>query len=1413
MKHFVRRGIAICLLLAMLIGLVPSLYAAEDTVIPIENDDLKHAGEKILGYWINPSNFTISNANIDNLTNLGVTDIYVLVKGEAGSINTTALKNVISYASSKVRVHAWVMCARDNAYLKSHPTHAVYHFRVGYKNNAHSSSSSYYDSRNGFVDLRNTSYQKYFNGIVDDLEAIDGLDGIHLDTIRYGGDYYDWSTNLKNALGKSNYNTMAKTMCDHHGYTYAADSNGYYVFTGTKTADDSSMRTLINANGAVAKAYREYRMATVTNFVKSVRENLSSDMILTAACMPEPALSLYGKATYGQDFASMAPYVDYVQIMSYFGDYYFINNNTYDTSWPANICKRIAKEGCNVVAGIQGYAFVNEDSEGRNGMNPTGYESQKQAEAINDARREINGDPAYGGDILGSAVFRGGTSSQASVIYDPSAQTVTFRLVAGATAIKSLRIRLYSDFYLDKSKCTVSGKSYTYNGVTYTVTGTATNDYYHTFDLSTTINAYGTKTLTIPVCKSDGTKKEVDYNYNHFAAVNIYSSTSKSNSTYLPIYLDGYVNSAHKTCSFTKTTPQPATCLTPGYHLYTCATCGYDYSEYIPQLSHAYVAAVTAPTCTQDGFTTYTCKNGCNDSYIQDPVAALGHSYEMTTTEPTCTENGAKIYTCVRCADSYEEPIEALGHQYEAVVTEPDCENEGFTTYTCACGESYTDRFVPALGHNYTEERILEPTCTEAGIMRFTCACGKSYEEPIEALGHQYDAVVTEPDCENEGFTTYTCACGESYTDRFVPALGHNYTEERILEPTCTEDGIMRFTCACGKSYEEPIEALGHQYDAVVTEPDCENEGFTTYTCACGESYTDRFVPALGHNYAEERILEPTCTEDGIMRFTCACGKSYEEPIEALGHQYEAVVTEPDCENEGFTTYTCACGESCTGDYVAALGHSYRYTEQENEHLVSCTNCDLEFTEAHEPDGICCAKCGAVICLHTNERSVVDVDATCTQSGSASIFCADCDEYLRTEEMPAKGHDLTHYGYKLPTCTEPGSHEHWKCNVCEMHFTDASCEYELPPSYANKPALGHSHTYEDRGNGTHAIGCVRCEYYETDEHSFAEGKCICGAKEEPKFDAALAFRMNISVGAEMVVNYTFMTSAVSKYADFYLEVSKNVAGGEPKTTVYGLGEREALTATNHPVTGEALLYQAAYQGINAKEMGDSFCATLYAVAEDGTVFCGETVTASIRDFLLGKIEDSSSEVELKTMAVDMLKYGAAAQIRLGYDTEHLVTDGLTEEQLGYATQTLPEATDNAATDGEGTNVNTNITIGARVELSASTICWDVADPTTVRCVIADSKGRVLAEPKVSTAADVMFSALYSNVGARQMREIITVTFYSGDTAISKTLSWSVESYVAQVRAKANVTLAELNMVNALLAYGDSVAAYMTASGQ
>ena len=345
--------------------------------------------------------------------------------------------------------------------------------------------------------------------------------------------------------------------------------------------------------------------------------------------------------------------------------------------------------------------------------------------------------------------------------------------------------------------------------------------------------------------------------------------------------------------------------LTEGSH---CSVCGETLVAQTPvdALGHNYDAVVTAPTCTEKGFTTHTCSR-CGDSYIDSEIDALGHNYDAVVTAPTCTEKGFTTHTCSRCGDSYtDSETNALGHNYSAVVTDPTCTEKGYTTYTCACGHSYTADEVEAKGHSYDEGVVTtEPTCEAEGVKTYTCAnCGDTKTEAVEALGHDYEAVVTAPTCTEKGYTTYTCACGHSYTADEVEAKGHSYDEGVVTtKPTCEADGVKTFTCAnCGDTYTEVVTSPGHNYDAVVTAPTCTKKGYTTHTCsACGNSYTDTEIDALDHNY-DAVVTAPTCTEKGFTTHTCSrCGDSYiDSETDALGHSFE--------HGE------CVCGDVKLGD-------------------------------------------------------------------------------------------------------------------------------------------------------------------------------------------------------------------------------------------------------------------------------------------------------------------------------------------------------------------------------------------------------------------------------------------------------------------------------------------------------------------
>ena len=377
------------------------------------------------------------------------------------------------------------------------------------------------------------------------------------------------------------------------------------------------------------------------------------------------------------------------------------------------------------------------------------------------------------------------------------------------------------------------------------------------------------------------------------------------------------------------TTVVAPTCTEQGYTVYTCTACGDEVkADFVPATGHSYEASVVAPTCEKDGYTNHVC-SVCGDSYRDNYVDAAGHQYTDTVTAPTCTASGYTTHTCSVCGHSYVDSIvPATGHDYVWQITRvPTCTAEGVKTFTCShCGDSY-DVALAKADHTY-EAVVTAPTCTNNGYTTHTCSvCGDSYVDSIvPATGHSYEAVVTAPTCDKMGYTTYTCSvCGDSYVGSYTDALEHTYTAVVTKEPTCTEEGVKTFTCSeCGKSYTEAIPTVAHRYEAVVTAPTCDKMGYTTYTCsACGDSYVADYVDAVGHD-CETETVPATCLGYGFVRESCKhCDYSVITEITApLGHDYQAVVTAPTLDEGGYTTHTCSrCGDSYVDSETPALGH------------------------------------------------------------------------------------------------------------------------------------------------------------------------------------------------------------------------------------------------------------------------------------------------------------------------------------------------------------------------------------------------------------------------------------------------------------------------------------------------------------
>ena len=228
------------------------------------------------------------------------------------------------------------------------------------------------------------------------------------------------------------------------------------------------------------------------------------------------------------------------------------------------------------------------------------------------------------------------------------------------------------------------------------------------------------------------------------------------------------------------------------------------------------------------------------------------HSYgEGVVTAPTCTEKGYITYSCTVCGETKTEDGEAAtSHSYgEGVVTAPTCTEKGYVTYTCTvCGATKTEDGEAATGHSYGEGNVIKPTCTEKGATEYTCAvCGnKKYEDVTDELGHTYDTgKVTAPTCWKKGYTTYTCTvCGATKRSDETDALMHWYDEWVPVSEGKMSAPCKRSCCNYTKTTDcidwkfTMIETVEEE-DAAETEETAEEktEPVTYYVCpVCGQT-------------------------------------------------------------------------------------------------------------------------------------------------------------------------------------------------------------------------------------------------------------------------------------------------------------------------------------------------------------------------------------------------------------------------------------------------------------------------------------------------------------------------------------------------------------------------------------------------
>ena len=137
-------------------------------------------------------------------------------------------------------------------------------------------------------------------------------------------------------------------------------------------------------------------------------------------------------------------------------------------------------------------------------------------------------------------------------------------------------------------------------------------------------------------------------------------------------------------------------------------------------LQHSYNSVVTEPTCTSDGYTTYTC-SACGDSYVADEVEG-GHK---PGAEPTC-DAGQECTVC------HEELKPRKGHNYVADYQWAEDNNSCTVTATCQNDNSH----------------VITETATVSSVVLEVSKSGVSYTYVVEFAGADLEAASKKLDGE-----------------------------------------------------------------------------------------------------------------------------------------------------------------------------------------------------------------------------------------------------------------------------------------------------------------------------------------------------------------------------------------------------------------------------------------------------------------------------------------------------------------------------------------------------------------------------------------------------------------------------------------------------------------------------------------
>jgi hypothetical protein len=360
------------------------------------------------------------------------------------------------------------------------------------------------------------------------------------------------------------------------------------------------------------------------------------------------------------------------------------------------------------------------------------------------------------------------------------------------------------------------------------------------------------------------------------------------------------------------------------------------------------------------------------------------------------------------------------------------------------------------------------------------------------------------------------------------------------------------------------------------------------------------------------------------------------------------------------------------------------------------------------------------------------------------------------------------------------------------------------------PRLGHDYRYVNNGD-THTGNCSRCNKTITQSHSYVNNTCVCGSRlGGDVLDDTITIQHSLNLASDISINYGVKTSLLADYDSYYLECTLPVYESlENGNTLTG-----SRTVVIEPVlTGS--YYYFTLNGVTAVNMNDEIIATLHMTKGNET-FVSPADRYSVATYAYNQLNKATTAENLKALCANLLRYGAAAQTFKGYRTDALADMELTEEQKSYLVNLDTVTFGNHNKDLADLNTPAVLWVGKSLLLDSKVVLRYVVDTAsykgnaealTLRVTYQDYMGQektvTVSDPQPYGTTAGRYSFDFDSLLAAELRSVVHATVFAGDTQVSNTMEYSVDTYGNNKTGTLGI------LCKALMAYSDCAKTYFT----